>query len=1011
MHRSARHRIGSLGAIIVLSCVAGFALADPLPKLVITEARYTGGGRSKDVIGRLTQPTGIIQYFYVTNATMGGDVASGEIKTMVVKWRFGESTGEASIKENHRGAVYPTGPDAVKMLREHFGDGLRVINAHYGDGVPGANVTKAVAAHVKDDALNLSVSPEAIGIADPNPGRKKELRILYLLGDEVHYKAYPDRGRVRINAASYAAGEMTFEPLPLDDPVTSFALTEDATQLVITHQASNKITVWDIAEAKVVATHETTAPRSVLCRGGKAYVVNWGEGTISVFARDDGWQLSNELKIKDRDHIQHISAARGKAFDHSLIATSHEGRQGSYRNSKIYRVEVKRDRATQISGASVATVAADGRVVLTQGSFNLSPSGGIGGYPYKSFITGRGERTFGGGIQQTPWVYQIKPGPLWIANNAVFGGVPVSLLHKDIGRAVVPDATADVVYGLTERSLTAYRWNAQLTEIGDREVVFDADTTKDTNRIFQTIYRHRGYMLDHPIAVTRADGLHVFITDNKLQRLLSAKTTPFLAPTSPKPGEPAIADKGPAPIPRGALAIPLRHVEGVAIDHKLDAGAADAQITLMTGPDGMSIAEGNRLVWKPGKADVGAHTLKFRVRAAGRTWFERPTVEIVASDVAARAGGNLDDLTTYEQLPLEPDHVVLAPGLNHASMLLLQGDQLTILGRDGWTVQKIVELPHRYRFIAEREDSYIAIGLNPKALDVIDKKTLKVRRRTPLDYPDITDLAIHPHDTLSYVCVRKGFNLPRYQIVIVDEDRGRHIAPSGLNGKWVKVTPDGATLFAAYADIYERGSKFHINPNWQLLEIPQYGNIDMLLAFDLDDGQPVFRQLVRNAGANGQGLFMSPDGRRVSYCSFVGFGNRSGNIGAYAASDLAGGAVVYSTKGVASCKTMAYHPTLPIIASPGGGSAVLFHRETGKRIEGKLVLPADGFEDGIDVRAIRFSPDGRSLIFHCGKKGDVPHLRRVELRLDADEAKKADRGFIPLKPAKIERDDPDERRS
>lgn len=999
-------------ALLCLFIVSVETMADPLPKLVITEARYGHGGRSRDVIKRLTQPEGLIQYFYVTNATMGGDPASGEFKEMTVKWRFGEAAGESRIAENHHGAVYPTGPIAVRMLRDRLGDGLVIVNASYGSGSPGLDVTEALRKHVKDDALRVAASPTAIGFANTGGGRSDRLRVLYLIGDEVRYRTFAPNELVRINAASHTSGEMVFEPLPLDDPVTTFDITEDAKQLVITHQASNRITVWDIDGAKVVATRETTAPRSVICRGGQAFVVNWGEGTISVFDRKDDWRLTNELKIKDRDHIQHLSAPRGAAFDRTLIATSHEGRQGSYRDAKTYRVDIAKDRATRIAGASVATVSADGRVVLTQGSFNLSPSGGIGGYPYKSFITGHGERTFGGGIQQTPWVYQIKPGSLWIGKNAVFGGVPVSLLHGDIGKVIVPDATADAVYALTTKSLTAHRWNVRLTEIGDREVVFDPETTKDSNRIFQYLYRHRGYLLDHPIAVTRPDKLHVFITDTKKLQILTATTKPFLTPEAPVGGERGVAKAGPREVPRGPLGLPLRFVEGEAINAKLDAGSADAQVTLMTGPDGMAVAPDNRLTWTPGPGDVGAHALKFRVRAAGRTWFERPTIEIVAGDVAAKAGGDLDNLDTFERVRLEPDHVLLTPGRNHATLMLLQGDRLTVFDKDGWTVKRKVELPRRYRFIAERENVFVAIGTNPKALDVIDKQSLKLLKRTPLDFPEVTDLAIHPHDTLSYVCVRKGFNLPRYQVVIVDETGERFIAPSGLNGKWVEIAPDGSALYLGYADIYERGSKFHINPNWQLLEIPQYGSIDMLLTFDLRNGQPIFRQLVRSAGANGQGLFMSPDGRRVSYCSFVGHGNRSGNIAGYDPRDIKAAPVVYATKGVASCKTMAYHPTLPIVASPGGGSAVLFHRETAKRIDGKLILPAEGFGDDITVHQIRFSPDGRFLIFHCGRKGELPHLRRVELRLTPEERSTADRGFIPREPATpVAPEDPDERSS
>src|SRR5690606_32807614 len=118
----------------------------------------------------------------------------------------------------------------------------------------------------------------------------------------------------------------------------------------------------------------------------------------------------NEFEV-DKPNIVHLSAAQGASFRGELLVTCHEeGPQGSYRGPTIFHVDTVRGGQKAVSKDSLANVSHDGKLVLGQGSFNLSPSGGITAVPFADFLQGNSQPVFRGGIQQTPWIYQVHPG-------------------------------------------------------------------------------------------------------------------------------------------------------------------------------------------------------------------------------------------------------------------------------------------------------------------------------------------------------------------------------------------------------------------------------------------------------------------------------------------------------------------------------------------------------------------------------------------------------------------------
>ena len=152
-------------------------------------------------------------------------------------------------------------------------------------------------------------------------------------------------------------------------------------------------------------------------------------------------------------------------------------------------------------------------------------------------------------------------------------------------------------------------------------------------------------------------------------------------------------------------------------------------------------------------------------------------------------------------------------------------------------------------------------------------------------------------------------------------------------------------LYAGYKDIYSKGASFHLNPGFRLVETPNYGNVDWLITYELRGRTPRFREVEPRAGGNGSGIGMSADGKRMTYLSHVGTPMHSGNLLGWNPAKLAEKPANYALKGVGVTTQLAFHPTLPLAAVPGGSSAVLFDRESGKISEDRLQLTSTGLDN------------------------------------------------------------------
>lgn len=59
--------------------------------------------------------------------------------------------------------------------------GVKIQSATYGVGTSTVDVTKAVSAQLKDGRLNFVVTPSALNVSDPAPGRMKTLSVTYTI--------------------------------------------------------------------------------------------------------------------------------------------------------------------------------------------------------------------------------------------------------------------------------------------------------------------------------------------------------------------------------------------------------------------------------------------------------------------------------------------------------------------------------------------------------------------------------------------------------------------------------------------------------------------------------------------------------------------------------------------------------------------------------------------------------------------------------------------------------------
>lgn len=782
------------------------------PKFEIVEAKYGNGAQSKDVKAKLMalrQDHFILAE--VSNESMGGDAVPDKPKELVVRTRVGKTEREQRFPENSEALILmPSDPEYVKSFAAQAKDKLVILEAKKVKATRTQDWIEDVRAAVKGQQLKANT---ALGLTQKTSvlGGGK-LVIVYLDGQEIRAKSFGNSDPINIDVGgdhpvpaanapnekpsaesrpeSGSKDEVVLAPLPTDEPVTTYTMTPDGAYLIMAHQAADLVSVWDVRAEKTIKVFATPQPRSIFCPGDQVFIANYGKGTITVFSIKDDWRQQDELKV-DREKLFYLSGAMGTNFKNQLLAVCEPESRQDY-NAFVYLVDTAKDKCREVSRACVATVSADGKTVITQGSFNLSPSGGIELYQWDEFI-GKNAKLLSGIGDSITYAYPAVRGSYWIHNSSVYAGSPIAKLKENLGIVIVPDIRQPIVYSIGEKQVTANRLDTQMTEIGKRKLTLPPDQPQDVVRFGHYVQRHRGGHWDHPIACVHGNDLYIFALDVNKNTIQYAKTASFTSAVA------AAEQVESAEQPKGDLGVPARIASGKLLSVRLNGSSPASTFALVNGPDGMKIDAGGQLTWTPDEKDVGVHELKIRIRTGQAVSFARPSIEVLGKALVDAKGGAVEKVDEFPKLELGADHYAIFPGLENRTLLLLQGNDLKILKPDGFSVDRTIELPARYRWIAERGDCYIAASTGPQALDVIDKSSLKVRKHVELPYAGVSDLAIDPSKKISYVAVQTKAERPnpQWRVLKVDEQSGQVTEPP-VYGTWVKVDPTGSTLIAGY---------------------------------------------------------------------------------------------------------------------------------------------------------------------------------------------------------------------
>lgn len=445
--------------------------------------------------------------------------------------------------------------------------------------------------------------------------------------------------------------------------------------------------------------------------------------------------------------------------------------------------------------------------------------------------------------------------------------------------------------------------------------------------------------------------------------------------------------------------------------------AKELKFKLESGPEGMTVSGTGEIRWPVKSKPLGGQaTAVVSVSDGSHEVFHAFDVKVIRTNRPRESGGEpapaagagsrqaavakpaeaaatapaLVDAFRWE---LPSANTVVSPGLNQR--LLLSDDRsLYVLAKDGKSIEARHALPKSYSQLIEREKYWVGLGREPRAIETIDKATGTVVRSLALGAAELVSLAAHPGLPVSYLSLKNAGSLPHFKFITFQETTGNATEDHDWIGNWLAVTPDGRYLLSGYSDIFQRGSQFIFNPD-RIHVVPDYGNIDWLLRFELDEqGTPSADALKTQVGGNGRGLRLSADGNRVSYLSVVGSPPFSGNLAAWDPYDFAKVPVSYATKDRAGTTELAFHPWLPLVATLGEKKPVFFHRETGALEDDRLESLPESLGD--KLHHLEFSPDGKRLLIRSSVN-DTHYLLQLPLRLSKEESRPTARP-LPARP-------------
>lgn len=171
--------------------------------ITIVSASYGSGSATTDVTSTVTShiKDGELNILVSANSLNVTDPAPGQPKQLTVSYTINSgSTNSKTVTEGN--TLHITAPG------QKTADGLVITKAEYGYTGNYTDVTDAIQTYVSNGSINLTVGPSTAGVPDPNPAKKKNLKVTYTLNGSSNTETIDDGKKFTLSAP------------PLDAPST-----------------------------------------------------------------------------------------------------------------------------------------------------------------------------------------------------------------------------------------------------------------------------------------------------------------------------------------------------------------------------------------------------------------------------------------------------------------------------------------------------------------------------------------------------------------------------------------------------------------------------------------------------------------------------------------------------------------------------------------------------------------------------------------------------------------------
>jgi S1-C subfamily serine protease/DNA-binding beta-propeller fold protein YncE len=760
-----------------------------------------------------------------------------------------------------------------------------------------------------------------------------------------------------------------FAPLKLREIPTGMAIAENGEFLFVAHQQANAVSVHNIVTGTTVAYVSCQAPKSMIYRGRKLFVANFGKGTVSVMSADKNWELTDELLVGN-PNVYFLSAPCEGKFDGTILVTA-----GKYADHSVFALDTKTDKNRQVRKEiyiSVASFSADGSTIIQQGELTHSPSAVVESFDAKAYLSGERAMSSRGEHQGTPILHPLAHSSFWFGTRSLYAGTPPKRFGVDMGSLLIPDSTRACFYVVGTNAITVHKLDPNTQELKQVPLAAPLPVGRWSQETWPDNTIH------FPAAATHSNTTALFAYIPGKQSIF---TCAF--PAAPdKAIAVGRADGGTASSPPAGT-LPTRVIVGKPVTVRLAEGSSTGRYEVVSGPAGVMISTFGVLTWTPTAGDAGAQSLKVRCNVGGNVSFLRLSTEVVAADLAAKVSGDLTKLDQLGTHILTTEKYDLQVGAGEKSLLLLADRTLNVLDEDGLVVTRTVTLDSDCTAIRERANWYV--GLGKKDLVLVDKKTGKTVRSIELPGTAL-DLAIHPSAPYSFVAcqlsVEEGVSsLTGRRLLLVDEDKGRVFPLERAFGQRIAIDPSGRYLYAALKDMVDRGLEYNA---WMGV-VPSYQDIDVLLCYEIGANGLSLLNANTSPGANGRVLRLAPDGKNVSHVAGGGYrsgpeGTRGYTVPAFPAGDVSAARIAYDIG--AYPVDIAYHPCLDMVAVCNENEIRLFERASGRILSDRLNLKELQLSN---IRRLLFSPGGRHLLVESNEKSGKRGWRSLPLVLTASE--------------------------